>query len=286
MKTLIATFPETKDLAKRVARKLKATYSEITVKDFPDEESYVKLKKSPKGKKLSIFNSFAREQNDRLIESILAAGIGKDYKAKKIILVAPYFPYLRQDTHFEKFDSFSIKHIKSILDNFDLILTVDPHLQRIKNIKKISYKMKRLTAAPIIAEYLKKNFKSDFTIVGPDEESRQWAQGVASHLNKKAIVLKKTRFSWRKVKIQDVSLGKNVVIIDDIIGTGHTILETIKIAKKHGAKKVTVIGVHGVLVENAAKKITKHARLITTNTIPNKFAKIDISQILAKSLKH
>jgi len=282
----IASFKETKELAKKVARKLKCKYSEIIVKDFPDEESYIKLKKSPKGKTLVIFNSFAREQNDRLIESILAAGIGKDYKAKKVILAAPYFPYLRQDTHFEKFDSFSIKHIKNILDNFDSILTVDPHLQRIKNIKKISHKMKRLTATSAIADYLKKNFKSDFTIVGPDEESKQWAQGVATPLGKKAIVLKKKRFSWHKVKIQDVSLGKNVVIIDDIIGTGHTILETIKIAKKHGAKKITVIGIHGVLVdEKMTKKITKQAKLITTNTIDNKFAKIDVSPTISQALR-
>ncbi|MFH1290493.1 MAG: ribose-phosphate diphosphokinase [Nanoarchaeota archaeon] len=286
MTLLIASFKETKDLAKQVARRLKCKYTEIIVKDFPDEESYVKLKENPKGKTLVIFNSFARDQNDRLIESTLAAGIGKDYKAKKIILAAPYFPYLRQDTHFKKFDSFSIKHIKDILDNFDSILTIDPHLQRIKNIKKISYKMKRLTSTSQIAAYIKKNFKSDFTIVGPDEESKQWAQGVASKLGKKAIILKKKRFSWHKVKIQEKNLGKNVIIIDDIIGTGHTILETIKVAKHHRAKKITVIGIHGVLVDSGMeKKITKQAKLLTTNTIKNKYAKIDVSPVIAEALK-
>jgi ribose-phosphate pyrophosphokinase len=285
MKTLIATFPETKALAKKIAKSLRAGYTEIVVKDFPDEESYVKLNVSPRNKRVVIFNSFARDQNNRLIETILAAGIARDYKAKRVILAAPYFPYLRQDTHFKKFDSASIKHIPELTEIFDKILVVDPHLQRIKKIKQVGKNFKRLTAAKAIADYISKNFKRDFTIVGPDKESKQWAQAVASCLGKKAIVLKKKRFSWFKVKIQDVDLGENVIIIDDIIGTGNTILKTIKIAKKHKAKKISVIGIHGVLIGRAGEKISKKAKLVTTNTIPNKYGKIDISKIFVQTLK-
>jgi len=285
MSLLIATFPETKSLAKRIAKQLKAQYTEIRVKDFPDQESYVKLKVSPKNKTLVIFNSFARDQNNRLIESILAAGIGKDYKAKKVILVAPYFPYLRQDTHFESYDSFSIKHISNLTKIFDKIFVIDPHLQRIKNIKQISPNMTRLTTNSLIVDYIKSHFKEPYTIVGPDRESKQWDQEIASQLNKKAIILKKQRSSWFKVKIQDKYLGKNTIIIDDIIGTGNTIIKTIQVAKHHGAKKVSVIGIHGVLIGNAAKKIKCHASLITTNTIPNPHAKIDVSKIISTALK-
>lgn len=285
MKTLIATFPETKELAKKVASSLRAAYTEIIVKDFPDEESYIKFKTSPKGKRVVIFNSFARDQNDRLIESILAAGVCKDYKAKSVILAAPYFPYLRQDTRFAKFESASIKYIPKLTKIFNKILVVDPHLQRIKKLKQIGKNFKRLTATKQIAEYISKNFKDDFTIVGPDEESKQWAQTVASHLRKKAIILKKERKSWFRVKVQDKDLGKKVIIIDDIIGTGNTILKTIKVARKHKASQIAVIGIHGVLVKNADKKISRKAKLITTNTIPNKFAKIDISKVFVEALR-
>lgn len=284
---IIATFPKTKELAKSVAKQLKAKYSQIIVKDFPDEESYVRFDFNPKGQTVVIFNTFDRDQNNRLIETILAAGIAKDYKAKKVILVAPYFPYLRQDTHFENYDSFSIKYVSPLVKEFDKIFVVDPHLQRILNVKNYGLNFERLTSIDQIAEYIQKNFKEPYTIVGPDSESRQWAQGVASILGKSAIVLKKHRISWHKVKIQDVNLGDNVIIIDDIVGTGHTIIETTKIAREHGAKKVTVIGVHGILVENAPEKIISHASLITTNTIPNKFAKIDISGLVSSALaKH
>ncbi|MBU1988368.1 MAG: ribose-phosphate diphosphokinase, partial [Nanoarchaeota archaeon] len=268
------------------AKKLKAQYSEVITKDFPDGESYVKFSKNPKNQTVVIFNSFARDQNNRLIETILAAGIAKDYKAKKIILVAPYFPYLRQDTHFENYDSFSIKHTAPLLKIFDRVYTIDPHLQRIKNIKQIDKDFQKLTATGLIVEYIKKNFKEPFTIVGPDKESKQWAQTVAYPLGKKAIILKKKRHTWRKVDIQEKNLGKNVIIVDDIIGTGHTVEETAEIAIAHGAKKVTCIGVHGVLVENAAKRIKKYASLLTTNTIPNKYARIDVSPVIFEALKN
>jgi ribose-phosphate pyrophosphokinase len=107
---LILSFPHTKELAKTVAHSLKAEFAQIITKQFPDEESYVKFPISPEKKVVAIFNTFDREQDNRIIETILAAGIAKDYKAKKVILIAPYFPYLRQDTHFEKYDSFSIKY--------------------------------------------------------------------------------------------------------------------------------------------------------------------------------
>jgi ribose-phosphate pyrophosphokinase len=284
MAVLIATFEKTKDLARSVSKILSCDFTNIETKDFPDEESYVRFKVSPKGKTVLIFNTFDRDQNNRLIETILAAGIARDYGAKKVILVAPYFPYLRQDTHFEDYDSFSIKYIAPLVEVFDKVYVVDPHLQRIRDIKKIGKNFERLTSVGPIAGYIRDNFKEDYTLVGPDKESRQWAQGVASLLGKQAIVLKKMRSTWRKVKIEEKSLGKRVIIIDDIIGTGHTILETIKVARRHGAKEITVIGVHGILVEGAVKKIVPHAKLVTTNTILNAHSRIDISGLIADAL--
>ena len=138
----------------------------------------------------------------------------------------------------------------------------------------------------MIAGYIQKNFKEDITIVGPDKESRQWAQKIANRLNEESVVLKKIRSSETKVKIQAHKFKENVVIIDDIIGTGNTILQTIKMAKSHGAKKIHVIGIHGLLLDNAAKRILLHAdSLATTNTIQSKYSEIDVSPIILEALK-
>src|SRR3989344_2971148 len=111
MSLLIATFPETKAIAKRVAYELKAEYTEINVEDFPDSEFHIALKKNPKNKTVVIFNSITRDPDEKIVETVLAGGVAKDYRAKKVVLMATYFPYLRQDKHFFKYDSLSSKHI-------------------------------------------------------------------------------------------------------------------------------------------------------------------------------
>lgn len=284
---LIAGFPETREIGKRVAKLVGGTYTNIFVCDFPDSEYHLELKKSPRGKTVVIINSITKEVDNKIIETILAGGIAKDYRAKKIILVATYLPYMRQDRHFEKYDSFSSKHVLELFWNFDRIIAIDPHLHRIKNLKELNKKAESITSVRVIADYIRKKYGRDFTIIGPDIESSQWSAKVAKMLGDGVVILKKHRYSATKVKQQEIrqKLKKNVIIIDDIISTGKTIIGALKIAREHGARKLIVIGVHGLFVNNVDKKIRKHAELVTTNTIPGKYAKIDVSSLIAERLK-
>jgi ribose-phosphate pyrophosphokinase len=286
---LIATFPETKEIAKRVAKALKAEYTEIFVEDFPDGEFHLMLKKNPQKKKVVIINSLAKDPDEKLIETMLAGATAKDFKAKKVILIATYFPYLRQDKHFVKYDALSSRYIMKAFEHFfDKIIVIDPHLHRIKNLQQISHKAESITINDLIAEYIKKRFKKDFAIIGPDEESAQWAQKIANNLGKKVVVMQKTRFTAQHIKIKEQPLkylGKNIILIDDIISTGKTLAAALKMAKQQGAKHLVCIGIHGLLIGDAAKLINKYAELITTNTIPNKYAKIDISPEITQALR-
>ncbi len=284
---LIATFPETKSIAKKVAQKLRAQYTEISVEDFPDSEFHLKLKKNPKNQTVVIMNSLAKDPDRKLIETLLAAGIAKDFKAKKIILVATYFPYLRQDKNFTQYESFSSKHIVRLFKEFDALFIIDPHLHRIKKMELLSRQAHHLTANTLIADYIRKRFKNDFLIVGPDAESAQWSQKIADMLGKKVVILEKTRFSAQHIHQKEKPLGgaKNIIFVDDIISTGKTLAGALKMAKHQGAKKLICIGIHGLLVGKAIPLITKHAELITTNTIPNKYAKIDVSPIIVRALR-
>ena len=287
MSLLIATFPETKHIAKAAAKALNAEYTEIFVEDFPDSEFHIMLKKNPRQKNVVIMSSIIKEVDSKLVETLLAGGIAEDYHAKKVILLATYFPYMRQDKHFIKYDSFSSKHVINLFSNFNKIIAIDPHLHRIKSMKELSYKAESFTVDGLIADYIKKRFKEDFTIIGPDEESIQWSKPIANLLGKEVVILKKIRFSSNKIKQKEIKekLNKNVIIIDDIISTGRTISGALALAKKHGAKNLYCIGIHGVLVKGADKLITKYAELITTNTIPNKYAKIDITPAVISALR-
>jgi ribose-phosphate pyrophosphokinase len=148
-------------------------------------------------------------------------------------------------------------------------------------------KAKHLTSNSLLAKYISKNIKNP-VIIGPDAESYQWARNIAQSINVDAAILKKIRYSSRKVKVKlskKIELkNKNLVIIDDIISTGHTILETIKDMKKLKPKNIYCICIHGVFVEGALEKIRKHAKVISCNTIPNKVSKIDVSSLIAEEL--
>ena len=152
-----------------------------------------------------------------------------------------------------------------------------------------STKTKTLSANKILAEYIKKHFKNEI-IIGPDIESFQWAKKIAQYIRKPAAILRKQRFTAKKVKIKfrkkiDIK-GKNVVIVDDIISTGHTMLEAAKLAKKQGAKNIYAVCVHGIYAENTLKKLKPFfKKIISTNTIQSKTSKIDVSRLIAENLK-
>ena len=198
---------------------------------------------------------------------------------------------MRQDKRFHKGEAVSQNIIAGLMDKyFDAIYMVDPHLHRKNKLEYIfKIKSKKLTANNLIANYIKKYISSPI-IIGPDEESYKWAKNVAELLGVESRILKKKRYSSYHVKVKlnkKIDLrNKNAVIVDDIISTGHTILETAKILKKLGARKIYCICVHGIFVDDALSKLRKAKIIVvSTNTIPNKVARIDVSGVIANSLK-
>ncbi|MBI2659358.1 ribose-phosphate diphosphokinase [Candidatus Woesearchaeota archaeon] len=289
---LIVSCSHGKHLGPLIAKKSNIRHSNLHVDKFPDNELRVRFDTNLKNKNAVLVQSFYENISDCIIEAILAAKTAEELGAKKIILAAPYFPYMRQDKRFHKGEAVSQVIITGLIDKyFNAVHLMDPHLHRknkLENIFKI--KPKKLTANNLIAGYIRKHVKNP-VIIGPDEESYKWAKNVAEIINSESIILNKKRYSSYHVKIKlnkKISLkNKNAVIVDDIISTGHTILETAKILKKLGAKKIYCICVHGIFVSNALSKLKKaKINVISTNTIPNKAAKIDVSGVIAGSLKN
>ena len=289
---IITTCGNSVPIAKRLSAALHAPYSPLTISSFPDGDIYLKYNTAVKGQKVILVHSFQPHSNQSLFNLIFAAETAKDLGAAKVILVAPYLAYMRQDTRFHPGEAISsrimAKHLNSC---FDKIITIDPHLHRYRSLKDIfTIPTVKLTANTLIAEYIQKHFINEI-IIGPDGESFQWAEEIARHIHIQATVLKKTRFSSRQVQVKMVKpisiQGKNVIIVDDIISTGHTIAEAAKQARKMGAKSITAIGVHGLLVENAMKKLRQAGvtTVITTNCIEHPTNKIDVMPLLLKELR-
>ncbi len=285
---LVCGFDDVKDIVSSVSKLTNSSHSIISVSSFPDGELLVRFNDNPNGKKVVIISSMSKNPDSRIIETLLACSAARDNGAKEVILFATYFPYLRQDKSFHDFECVSAKEVMSLFSSrFDKIVVVDPHLHRINSLKEYSKKASEVSSISVITDYLK-SFKDDFVLVGPDEESDQWAKKIAKDLGKEVHILIKNRKDSEHVKesAEGFSLkGKNVVIVDDIISTGHTLSESLKLVKAKGVKNITCIGVHGILAENAVKLITKYAKLITTNTIPSKFSRIDVSPLIVDFIK-
>ncbi|PIN87255.1 phosphoribosylpyrophosphate synthetase [Candidatus Woesearchaeota archaeon CG10_big_fil_rev_8_21_14_0_10_44_13] len=277
------------DFAKRIAAQTKCRFIPLDTKKFPDGELNLRFTSDIKGKKVYLVQSFY-DPNDKLIEVFFAAKTAKELGARGVFIIAPYLCYMRQDKRFRPYEAISSRVMAAIMNRLaDGIITVDPHLHRYKSLDEIfTIRTKTLTADDLIADYIKDNIKSPI-IIGPDMESYQWARTVAEKIGCEVDVLKKKRYTSEHVAIKikkrlDLG-GKSVVLIDDIISTGHTMMEVVKDVKRLGAKRIYCICVHALFVENSYEKLRKMgAEVVSCNTIPHKSNGIDVSGLISREI--
>ena len=118
-------------LAGKIAKLLHKKCPNLTVEKFPDSELRVRLNCDVKGKEIAFVQSFYKEMSDCIVELILAAKTAKELGAKKIALIAPYFPYMRQDKRFHKGEAISQRIIAKLIEDYlDEVYIIDPHLHR------------------------------------------------------------------------------------------------------------------------------------------------------------
>ena len=155
---LIISCSHGKHLGHLIAKKLSQKHSYLSVDKFPDDELRIRFDADLKNKQVALVQSFYRNVNDSIVETIIAAKTAKELGAKKLTLIAPYFPYFRQDKRFHYGEAISQEIIADLFSKyFDCVFLMDPHLHRTKKLEKIfKVKSKKLTANSLIADYIKK----------------------------------------------------------------------------------------------------------------------------------
>jgi ribose-phosphate pyrophosphokinase len=277
-------------LAQQVASQLGIPHYPSTIRYFPDGELYLRLPTDVKGKKIILFESFARRPNDALVETVFLSETLHERGAGEVILVAPYLPYLRQDSEFNPGEIVSAKMLSTMLSKagIDALVTVDPHLHRFKDLSEL-FKMKTLkvSAMPLLAEYFY-NYHREALVVAPDEEAEQWAKLFSGKINAPYIVLEKHRFGDTEVEISgSIPKGTTAVIVDDIISTGGTIVEAAEKLKEHGFTSIHVCVTHALLVQDAEAKIFQAGveSLIATDTVINPYMRVSVAKIIGDALE-
>jgi len=278
------------DLAKRLARKLKAVYIKTETKIFPDGESKVTLQKIPKKSVILVVQSTYPPVDTNLLQTLSIISQVRKVSSRTFAIM-PYMGYARQDKQFLNGEVITMSAVAKMLQSVGAkkVIVVDIHSNIALNHFKIP--TENVSAIPELAKYFKKLNLKNPLVVSPDMGGYSRSKKFASLLKTDFIVLKKHRDrKTGRVSIQTAKVdvqGKDLILVDDIISTGGSIIKAAQFLKKQKCKRVFVACTHGLLVEGAEKKIRKAgvSRIISTNTIPGNTSKVDISGILAKSVQ-
>lgn len=219
------------------------------------------------------------------------AGTCRDAGAASVGLVAPYLAYMRQDKPFRPGETVAAKRFAGLVSTaFDWLVTVDPHLHRIRDLSDIyDIPAKAVHASSAIARWIEHNVRKP-VLVGPDEESEQWVSAVAAEAQAPWIVLQKVRRSDRDVEVSVPEVSrwrKHVpVLVDDIISTAGTMVETAEHLAAAGMQAPVCIGVHAVFAGDAYARLSAVAgQVVTCNTIDHASNGIDIASPIAEAVR-
>ena len=291
MKKLIFALPGNESFTEKLAKLIQAESGKLTYHQFPDGESFVRLFTEAAGREVVLVCTLNQPDAKILTLYFLAKEL-RNQGAAKLTLVAPYLSYMRQDIAFHPGEIVTSKYFAELISGLvDLLITVDPHLHRWKTINAIySIPSRVLHASEAIAAYIKNQITNPI-LIGPDSESEQWVSEVANLANAPFLVLTKLRRGDTDVEVSVPEIekyqAKTPVLVDDIISTAHTMIETVNHLKKAGMKPATCIGVHAIFAGNAYEELLQTgAEIISCNTIPHKSNKINLTRLIAENIRN
>ena len=282
-------------LAIDIARKIGLAVSKLEIKRFPDGERYLRIQQDVSGQCVAVIQSTSHHPDEYLFEYLLIADSMKDLGAKKVIAVFPYLAYARQDERFNPGEAITIETVAKLIESVGTneFYTVDAHLHRISDISRIfTIPAYNLSAVPLLVEYISTNIELDNSVViGPDEESEQWAAAAARILRADFDVLEKKRINAEKVEIRTRRLSvknRDVIVVDDIISTGGTMVETIEVLRREGARKIVVGCIHPILAGNALARLYDSGAdvVLGTDSIPSPVSRVSCAPVIAFALRN
>jgi ribose-phosphate pyrophosphokinase len=286
---LVIAMPGNEAMTLALSQALGAEVGQLELRSFPDGETYLRYLTDISERTLIIICTLDRP-NGKILPLLFAAATARELGTAKIGIVAPYLAYMRQDRRFKPGEAVTSRQIAQLLSNaFDWLVTIDPHLHRYSSLEEIYDIPTRVVhAAPLISEWIRAHVVNPI-VIGPDSESEQWVSAVANVVGAPYTVLEKIRHGDRDVEVTVRNLDhlkdRTPVLVDDIISSGRTMIEAVRLIRAHGTAPPICIAVHGVFADNS-DQVLAHAgaRVVTTNTIPHVCNVIDVSGTLADSV--
>lgn len=288
---IVLGFPENAAQSSALATELRCAHATIDVHRFPDGESRLQLPPSLPAD-VVLFRTLDHP-NEKLVELLIAAAGARELGAADLTLVVPYLCYMRQDIAFEPGQPVSQRIVGRLLaGTFDAVVTVDPHLHRVATLDEAvpASRTACLSAAPALGEFLRGQVAGDTLLLGPDEESAQWVSRVAGPGGFAFDVARKQRLGDRQVQVtlpeRDVA-GRTVVLVDDVIASGHTMMEAARALRARGAAAIHAIATHGLFADGALEGMRTAGidHIWTSDAIPHSTSALPLAPLLASGVR-
>jgi ribose-phosphate pyrophosphokinase len=265
------------ELAKDVARELDIDLLPTTAYDFANGEIYVRFAESVRGTDVFVLQSHTNPINQWVMEQLLMVDALKRASAKRITVVAPFYPYARQDKKHRGREPISARLVADLFKTAgaDRLMSVDLHAAQTQGF--FDGPVDHLWAQPILTDYVRSRVDLNNTaVVSPDagriRVAEQWAAkfgGVPLAFVHKTRDITKPNQAVANRVVGDVQ-GRTAILVDDLIDTGGTIAEAVKVVLAAGASDVIVAATHGVLSDPAAQRLSECGarEVIVTDTLP------------------
>jgi len=286
------------DLAKEICLDLAIPLSRANVRTFSDGEVFVEIEENVRGTDVFVLQSTCPPVNHNIMELLIMIDALKRASSRRITAVIPYYGYGRQDRKVAPRVPISAKLVADIITaaGANRVLSMDLHAGQIQGFFNIPFD--HLFAAPVLLEYIRKNYQDDLVIVSPDAGGVERARAFAKRREVTLAIIDKRREGINEAKAMNVIgeiRGKNALILDDMIDTAGTLTQAVEALRQHGAKEVFAACTHPVLSGPAVERIEQSdlSEVVVTNTIPlrdkartcPKIKVLSVAGLLAEAIK-
>ena len=288
---LVIGSPNSEILAKKIAKKMHVNYLKTKVRVFPDGESKITILGNIKNKTIIVVSATDPPVDTNLIHTLSLITKSRE-SSSEVIAVVPYMGYAKQDKEFLKGEIITIKVIAKLFKaaGATKLVVVDFHSPNALSFFKIPIKNIRTT--DLFAKHFKKYKLKEPLVVAPDLFWKSNAEKFANRLGATVIALNKKRDrNTGKLTIKSTLpkfvKGRDMILFDDMVSSGGSIVKAIQFLKRKNFRKIYVACTHPILVDNAENKIKKLGvkEIIGTNSVLNDFSKVDLSEIISKTIQ-
>ena len=291
MTPLLLPLPGNEKLAGTLGDRTGWAAGRVETRKFPDGETYLRIGSACMGRSVALVCTLDRP-DAKLLPLLFAADAARQLGATRVGLVAPYLAYMRQDRRFREGEAITSRTFAELLSSrLDWMVTLDPHLHRYHSLAELYPIPTRVVhAAPALASRIATSVERPL-VVGPDEESSQWVADVGERAGAPFIVLQKIRRGDRDVEVSvpDVARygDRTPVILDDIVSSARTMIQTVRQLLSAGLSPPVCVGVHAIFSGQAERSLREAGvtRIETTNSIDHSTNTIEIADLLVASLE-